>query len=220
MAKGTKITKASRIEQYLIEHPTAHVDSVATRFFVAENYVEAIKKKIARVETPKVFGKRGPRERRFPCAAINDNELVYEAVVADTSEEAMSLFKTKYGIVPKICDSADGKDSGNGYFIAKSGGPKKRLTITLPAKHFRPSGTNFTGQFQGWNVIASGMHACSFVSPNSTGTRSFKKDALLCLTFVSPIDPDSKINRPRNKKLEVVLAKDVDNLQVMDEQES
>jgi hypothetical protein len=140
--------------------------------------------------------------------------MVYEAVLAEGVDEATKIFEAKFGITPEICDA--GKSYG--YYIAKTkkpikiSGKLKRLSITIPASNFRASGSNFSGKFEGWNVVAIGLLGCSFISPNSKKPRHFTKDELLSLVFISPVDAAAKAIRPGNKKLEVVQSRYVEDL--------
>ena len=115
------------------------------------------------------------------------------------------------------------RDRANyGYYLAKkervlkTSGKLKRLSVTIPASNFRASGSNFSGKFEGWYVVAIGLQACSFISPNSKKPRHFTKDELLSLVFISPVDAAAKAIRPGNKKLEVVQSRYVEELRVID----
>lgn len=155
-------------------------------------------------------GKRGPRDRRFPCAAIIKSKIVYEAIVAKDADEAWVLFNTKYGVPPIICDDGEKYEGGNGYYVAKGTAMNElRLSITIPAKCYRPSGNNFSGKFKGWNVIASGISAFKL-----DGTQ-YARDELMSVVFLSKVDPKEKVDKPKIKKLELVKRSNIENLAKM-----
>jgi hypothetical protein len=144
--------------------------------------------------------------------------MIYESIQAEDADEAKKIFESKFGFIPEICDTG-----GNyGYYLAKkervlkTSGKLKRLSVTIPASNFRASGSNFSGKFEGWYVVAIGLQACSFISPNSKKPRHFTKDELLSLVFISPVDAAAKAIRPGNKKLEVVQSRYVEELRVID----
>jgi hypothetical protein len=152
--------------------------------------------------------KRGPRDRRFPCAVIIKSKIVYEAIVAKDANEAKKLFEAKYGSSPTICDNGEKYEGGDGYYVAKGTAMNElRVSITIPARCYRPSGCNFTGTFKGWNVIASG------ISSFDLDGKKYNRDELMSVVCVSQSNPKVKIDKPKIKKLELVRRDSIENLQ-------
>ena len=54
-----------------------------------------------------------------------------------------------------------------------------RISITIPAKCYRPSGNNFKGKLKGWNIVASGISAFKL------GETQYARDELLSVMFES-----------------------------------
>ena len=62
--------------------------------------------------------KRGPRDRFYFCAAVRGKSVVYEAVKANSSEEAKAIFEQNHDIKATVCDDGAGlRGGGNGFYV-------------------------------------------------------------------------------------------------------
>jgi hypothetical protein len=83
---------------------------------------------------------RNPREIVFVCAAIKDNNLIQEEIVATVLEEAYDIFEKNYNIKPQIVQGP--------YYRKKLGKLNKDFDIRFKF------GENLHGIYDGWEITA------------------------------------------------------------------
>lgn len=148
---------------------------------------------------------RGARTRVYFCAAKKGKDLIVEAVEGQTKDEAIASFSETYDVAPqKILDG-----EGNGYYISKGTGMSnaQRISVTVtPAQLVRRTTTPISAEFGGWNVVGSGLEACS------VDGRDYGPDELFAIECVDRVDPNSKVKKPKLKKREVIPLDKLDNV--------
>lgn len=153
----------------------------------------------------KVYKKR---DHFFFCAAVIDGSLVAEPIKAESEKEASTSFQEMYGTRPDVVKSGE----GYGYSIYKATGntSANRISITVDAKSLMTRTTKtFSGQFQGWNIVGSGLKKCE------VDNVKYKDNELIAIECDSPIDEENKVSKPRLKKREVIHRDNIQNLAEM-----
>lgn len=156
-------------------------------------------------------GPRGFRDRFFLCAALSGQSIVHEFVKADSLNEAKVLFEQEHGLTPTVWD--DGK--GNGFYQCQGTGQTEvqRISVTVtPAQLVLRTAQSFKAQFRGWNVFGSGLKACTVKIGNDN--IDFNDNELISIEFGDRVDSNSKVQKPKLKKREVIR---VDDLQYVEQ---
>lgn len=86
------------------------------------------------------MGKRGSRPTEFVCCALIDGRIISKSIEAETSEEAIGLFKSEFGIQP---------ENLHGPYYRKRGG------ILETSREIEFSNERKKGIYRDWYVIAS-----------------------------------------------------------------
>jgi hypothetical protein len=73
------------------------------------------------------------------------------------------------------------------YVVKGTASAEKSVSVNIPAKSVKYSGTEWEGVFQGWNVVAHGLKACEI--ERASGKKvAFQKDELVFLQLDDPTD--------------------------------
>jgi hypothetical protein len=139
---------------------------------------------------------RKARDRFFLCISYINENIVYEFVKAESSDEAELTFEKTHGECP------DFVDSGNGNGWRPVGGLGKteteRLSITVDGRDVnKRTSTCFEAEYRGWLVSASGLRACEVKG------QKFNDDELFKLEFLERL-PGNTERKPRFSSTDVV----------------
>jgi len=161
--------------------------------------------------------KRGPRDRYYFCGAIRGKGIVQEPIMASSQEEAKELFKDKHNLNALFCnDGRDIKGGGSGFYLAMGTGMSdaQRISVTVtPAQLARRTTKAIKAEFKGWHVYGSGLAACTVKVGHEDV--EFEDDDLISIEFGERVEPDSKVQKPKLKKKEVVRIDDLNNVQAL-----
>jgi hypothetical protein len=154
-----------------------------------------------------------PRIRYYFCAAISEGELIHDRIQAETKEDCIAQFEDMHDVTPSSIKSGD---KGRGYYEAKGTAmsPAQRVSITVTAEQLiSTTGKTWSGQFEGWNVYASGLKSLNLIDREDKVVNSFSDDELVNLIFSSRVEEKSKVAKPKLKKNECVPLSKIENLQ-------
>jgi hypothetical protein len=161
--------------------------------------------------------KRGPRDRFYFCAAVRGKNVVYEAVKANSSEEAKAIFEKNHDIKATVCDDGAGlRGGGNGFYVSMGTGQSEaqRVSVTVtPAQLACRTTQAYQAQFKGWHVWGSGLKACT-VKVGSEEVQ-FDDNQLVSIEFGERVEPDKKVQKPKLKKKEVIRLEDLERVEAL-----
>lgn len=151
--------------------------------------------------------KRGARDRYYFCAAIYNKNIIYEAIKANSYEEAELQFEETHSLKAIVCDGgAKIEGGGNGFYLSMGTGQSdaQRISVTVtPAQLARRTTSAYKAQFKGWHVYGSGLAACTVKVGNDD--IEFDDNQLISIEFGERVDPNNKqLQKPKLKKKEVI----------------
>jgi len=158
-------------------------------------------------------GKRGARSRYYFCAGVQGKKVIHEVIEAADAEDAKAAFLESKQIEAQVCeDGASLQGGGMGFYLAMGTGKSsaQRISVTVtPSQLAKRTTKAVEAQFKGWTVYGSGLCACA------VDGEEYDDDELISIEFGDRIDPNSKVQKPKLKKREVIRLADLDNVKAL-----
>lgn len=117
--------------------------------------INPVESAITETKTPRA------RDRYYFCAALINDKIVAEPVMATDEAEATASFSSKFGVAPSTINAGS---TGLGWHDVKGTGNlgAEKVSVTLSAEQLlKRTGAAWKGTFRNWNVLASGVSSCT-----------------------------------------------------------
>lgn len=157
--------------------------------------------------------KHGARARYYFLVGLQGKKIVHEVIEATDADEAQAAFLENHQIEAQVCeDGASLAGGGMGFYLAMGTGKSaaQRISVTVtPEQLARRTSKSIAAEFKGWMVYGSGLRACEVEG------EKYRDDELISIEFGERIEPDSKVDKPKLKKREVIRLADLENVQAL-----
>jgi hypothetical protein len=134
------------------------------------------------------------RDRFYFCAALINDKIVAEPVMAVDEVCATTNFTEKFGVAPAVINAGS---TGLGWHDVKGTGNlgTEKVSVTLSAEQIlKRTGSAWKGTYRNWNVFASGVSACT------VGDTEYEDDEIVAIILTDRVagTNDRKPKLPQN----------------------